>query len=150
MMGGGVASANSARPVTRIVLIVLTMLLAACAPAASGATPNSVTLNDVAIELEATEVLSGRISLEIRNEGDLTHEVEVFSGATLGEIPPVKRSVADTSGLTLVDEVENILADSNASLVIDLEPGTYLVICNLPEHFQRGMWAFLTVDETNA
>ena len=55
--------------------------------------------------------------------------------------------MADTTGLTLVDEVENILVEFDASLVVDLSPGTYLVICNMPAHYQNGMWAYMTVED---
>ena len=128
-------------------LILLAAVLAACAPVASGATSIPITLHDDAIELDESSIPSGRIALEILNTGALVHEVEVFSGAADGKILPVRSSVADTTGLTLVDEVENILVESNASLVVDLEPGTYLLICNLPEHYNNGMWSYVTVEE---
>lgn len=127
-------------------LLVLA-LVTACAPTSAGARSLPVTLHDDGIALGDIQVPSGRIALEIRNEGELVHEVEVFAGATEGRILPVRSSVADTTGMTLVDEVEDILVESNASLVVDLTPGTYLVMCNLPEHYQTGMWAYLTVEE---
>lgn len=77
----------------------------------------------------------------------MVHEVEVFSGATDGQILPVNSSVANTTGLELIDEVENILPDARASLVVDLSPGIYLVICNLPAHYESGMVTYLTVEE---
>jgi uncharacterized cupredoxin-like copper-binding protein len=128
--------------------LLLVILMAACAPTASGATSIQVTLHDDGIELDVRQVSSGGIALEIHNEGELVHEVEVFSGATEGQILPVRSSVAVTTGLTLVDEVEGILVESDASLVVDLSPGTYLVICNLPGHYQNGMWAYVTVEDT--
>ena len=127
--------------------LVLTMAtIAACAPAASDAIPIQVALHDDAIDLEVDNTPSGRIALEIRNQGELVHEVEIFSGATNGQILPVRSSVAVTTGLGLIDEVENILAESRALLVVDLSPGTYLLICNLPAHYESGMWTYLTVD----
>lgn len=57
----------------------------------------------------------------------------------------VDHSVADTTGLELVDEVENVLSGSTTRLTVRLEPGTYLVVCNLPDHYQQGMWTYLTV-----
>ena len=38
-----------------------------------------------------------------------------------------------------VDEVEDIAPGTSASLSLDLEPGTYAVICNLPGHYANGM-----------
>ena len=45
----------------------------------------------------------------------------------------------------MVDEVENLVPDGRSTLTVDLSPGTYLVICNLPGHYARGMSAVLTV-----
>jgi hypothetical protein len=126
----------------------LLALTAACSPVASGATPIQVTLHDDRIEFDESLVPAGRLALDIRNEGALVHEVEVFSGATEGQLLAVSRAVADTTGLGLVDEVENILAGSAASLVVDLSSGTYLIICNLPGHYQSGMWTYVTVEES--
>jgi uncharacterized cupredoxin-like copper-binding protein len=135
------------RSLGAIALLLLATLLTGCAPEAEGATAIQVTLDDSTIDVARNIVATGRTALEIHNEGTTVHEVEVFSGAADGQILPVRSSVADTTGLTLIDEVENILAESNASLVIDLEPGTYLLICNLPEHYNNGMWSYVMVEE---
>jgi uncharacterized cupredoxin-like copper-binding protein len=129
-------------------LLALTALTAACTPAASGATPIQVTLHDDRIEFDESLVPAGRLALDIRNEGVLVHEVEVFSGASEGQVLTVSRAVADTTGLELVDEVENILGGSAALLVVDLSSGTYLIICNLPGHYQSGMSTYITVEES--
>ena len=31
------------------------------------------------------------------------------------------------------------------ALTLDLKPGTYLLVCNLPGHYAAGMWTVLTV-----
>ncbi len=36
-------------------------------------------------------------------------------------------------------------ACSKAELVVDLAPGTYHVVCNLPGHFEKGIYATLAV-----
>jgi uncharacterized cupredoxin-like copper-binding protein len=134
--------------VTRVRKVALgaTLLVAACAPDPTTATPFGVTLTDQAISLGSPEVVAGAIRFDIDNQSAaLVHEVEVFAGATAGLVLPVHSSLADTNGLRLVDEIENILPRSSASLTVDLAPGTYLVICNLPDHYNQGMWTYLTV-----
>ena len=132
-----------------IVGLVGALSLAACAPDSSNATPIAVALANTHVSLDPTSVTAGRVVFEIENESDdLVHEVEVFADATAGAVLPVNNSVADTTGLTLVDEVEDIVPRSNASLTVDLAPGTYLVMCNLPVHYGNGMWAYLTVTES--
>ncbi|MBI5157306.1 MAG: hypothetical protein HZA58_04750 [Acidimicrobiia bacterium] len=123
------------------------LMLTACAPTeASGDATVLVALADDEILLAPPSVPDGRIVFDTENTSTaLVHEIEVFSGAIDGVLPPVANSVADTAGLTLIDEVEDIVPGASATLTIDLTPGTYLVICNLPAHFEAGMWAYLTV-----
>ena len=129
-----------------LVLASLCLLVGACAPAAAGDATISVQLTNNTVELSQDTVASGRIVFDTTNTAsDLVHEIEVFSGATAGAILPVANSVADTTGLTLIDEIEDIVPGARAELVVDLIPGTYLVVCNLPGHYQLGMWAHLEV-----
>lgn len=45
----------------------------------------------------------------------------------------------------VVDEVEDIEAGATTSLAVDLEPGAYVIICNVPGHYDSGMHVALTV-----
>ena len=129
-------------------IVIGTLLLAACAPEASNAERIAVTLVDDHITLDRAEIAAGTVLFEVENQSDdLVHEIEIFANATDGAILTVSNSVADTTGLELVDEVEDVVPGSRASLTVDLAPGTYLVMCNLPLHYGSGMSAYLTVIE---
>ena len=104
-----------------------------------------VTLVDDGVTLSETEVSSGTLTFQTTNDGTLTHEIEVFEGEGDPASLPIEEQVADTEGWTLVDEIEDITPGASADLTLDLEPGTYQVVCNLPGHFERGMYATLTV-----
>lgn len=134
-----------------VALVLLTVLLGAlavgCAPADENAEVVSVDLADFTIELSRDTVPAGRVTFAVRSDGPSVHEIEIFDGASPGQTLPVEQSVADTTGLELVDEVENLLPGSTNQLTVDLDPGTYLIICNLPTHYANGMWAILTVTE---
>lgn len=135
----------AARLASGLSTLLVVAIIGACAPASSGATPVQVTIEDDRIEADPGEVPSGRIEFRILNQGSMVHEMEVFAGATAGESLEVRNSVADTTGLTLVDEIEDILIGSALSLTVDLAPGAYLLLCNLPEHYANGMWTYVTV-----
>ena len=45
----------------------------------------------------------------------------------------------------LVAEVSDLPPGKSGSLNIRLTPGTYLLICNQPNHYKAGMWTKLTV-----
>lgn len=129
-----------------LTLTALLTLASCAAPAASGDDTVRVKLADDRIVLNPVSVPGGRIVFDTVNTATaLVHEIEVFAGATNGALLPVANSVADTTGLTLIDEIEDIIPGASANLTIDLIPGTYLVVCNLPTHYELGMWAYLTV-----
>jgi uncharacterized cupredoxin-like copper-binding protein len=58
---------------------------------------------------------------------------------------PIEGNVASTEGLELVDEIEDITPGSSADLTVDLDAGTYVVMCNLPGHFAQGMYSTFEV-----
>lgn len=132
----------------RLPAVALALLaLAACTSDGAGnaGTTVAVTLVDDAVTLEPATVPAGPVRFEATNEGTMTHELEIFAGATTTELP-VESNVAVTEGLELLDEVEDIVPGATGELAVDLEPGSYLVVCNLPGHYAAGMAALLTVE----
>lgn len=120
--------------------------LAACGDSAGSetkATVISTNAADDSIALDSQTVGTGAIAFDITNDGTVVHEIEVFAGSQTDL--PVDLGVADTAGLTLVDEVEDIIPGGNVTLNLDLEPGDYVIICNLPGHYELGMVNSLTV-----
>ena len=99
-----------------LVLASLCLLVGACAPAATGDATIRVQLTNNTVELSQDTVASGRIVFDTTNTAS-----------------------------DLVHEIEDIVPGARAELVVDLIPGTYLVVCNLPGHYQLGMWAYLEV-----
>jgi Copper binding proteins, plastocyanin/azurin family len=129
-----------------VVALLLTVLLAACSTSggSSGSgTEIAATLEDGTITLSTDVVTDGNVSIVVSNQGSLVHEFELFSGSNPDL--PVSNGVADTSGMTMIDEVEDITPGANPRLDLDLAPGDYVIICNLPGHYQMGMVTTLTV-----
>jgi len=120
---------------------------AACTESSSGGVAVQVSLKDYELRLSPATVRSGTIRLEATSEGPSVHELEVFevSGDVDPATLPIEDEVAITDGLTLIDEVEDIVPGSTAELTLDLQPGTYALICNLAGHYAHGMHATLTV-----
>jgi iron uptake system component EfeO len=128
------------------------LLLAACTQEASSGSDGAsvqVTLTDDAVALSPTSVGAGTVAFTSMNDGTKTHEFEVFSvpeGVDANALT-VEDGVADTNaeGLEVIDEVEDIAPGTSAGLTLDLDRGTYAVLCNLSGHYERGMHATLTV-----
>jgi uncharacterized cupredoxin-like copper-binding protein len=126
-------------------LCLLTLFATACSNDLDSGSTTMIraTLSDSAIELDQSSVPSGTISISVTNEGSMVHEIEVFAGDQTDL--PVTQAVADTSSLDLVDEIEDIVPGTSVTIDLDLPAGEYVILCNLPGHYQMGMVTRLTV-----
>jgi uncharacterized cupredoxin-like copper-binding protein len=112
-----------------------------------GGSDVAVTLDDYAIRPEAATLSAGEVSFKIENVGATEHEMVVI----LSDIDPATIPVEDheideeASGMTPIGEVEDVQPGASKDLVLTLEPGNYILVCNLPKHFERGMVTTITV-----
>jgi uncharacterized cupredoxin-like copper-binding protein len=110
------------------------------------------TLSDFKIDLAETSATAGEVTFDIQNDGPSTHEFVVFKTDLAPDALPTIEDenglplVDEAGGLEPVDEVEDIPADSSAELTVTLDAGSYVIICNIPDHYQQGMHAGFTVN----
>jgi uncharacterized cupredoxin-like copper-binding protein len=126
-------------------LLGIGLLAMACS--GGGEADLSATLRDDGITLSPTSLGPGEVQIEGTNDGTVTHEFEVFlvpDGVDANALP-ADGDTADASGMEALDEVEDIAPGTSSTLNLDLAPGTYAVICNLPGHYANGMHATFTV-----
>ncbi|HET7236974.1 MAG TPA: plastocyanin/azurin family copper-binding protein [Actinomycetota bacterium] len=133
--------------IRRSTFAVLVLALAtACS--GGGEADMSVTLRDDAITLSPEAVAPGPLTLEASNEGTKIHEFEVFAvpdGVDANALPVEGDTAPADEMLQVIDEVEDIAPGTSASLSVSLDPGSYAVICNLPDHYANGMHTTFTV-----
>jgi uncharacterized cupredoxin-like copper-binding protein len=103
------------------------------------------------IKLSGTLGAAGKVTFAVTNQGTHTHEFVVLQTDTLAANFPIvsfegekDRIDEDTAG-TNVGETGDMKVGESKSLVIDLQPGHYAVVCNLPGHYRMGMHQDLTV-----
>jgi len=116
----------------------------------SSATSGGVgaTEKDFAITLDPSTASAGSVTFNIDNQGPATHEFVVFKTDLAPDaLPTASDGTVDEEGKGVqhIDEVEDIAAGSTETLTTDLKAGSYVVICNLPGHYEQGMHAPLTV-----
>lgn len=111
----------------------------------SGETIGTV-INDFSITLDPATATAGAMTFEITNDGPSEHEVEIFRGAADPASIEVESGVALLDDFELITEAENIVPGASASLSADLDAGEYLIVCNLPTHFEQGMYTAFTVE----
>lgn len=133
--------------------VVPLLLLAGCGGGEGGGDESRrdlhlwVALSDYDISPAQGLIGAGRVTFTVQNAGTVEHEMEVFRTDLVASDIPVRdgRIAEDVAGLEEIGEVE---ADPGHADVVtlDLSPGRYLLVCNLPGHFQNGMWTELEVD----
>jgi len=86
---------------------------------------------------------SGAIDLAITNAGSIPHELLIFQS----DLDPVAyptdaagNIVEEGAGVTLVSDGDNIDPGGSQLRSVDLMPGKYLFVCNIPGHFKAGMY----------
>ncbi len=107
----------------------------------------AATVKDFEISLGADQAQAGSVEFDIHNDGPSTHEFVVFKTDLDGDELPVEGGEVneDASELESMGEQEDIASGSDTTLSVDLQPGHYVIICNITGHYEAGMHTELTV-----
>ena len=137
---------GSGRPRTAALAAMLAVALASCGGSGSGATGDViVTLDDFSLTAAPGTFAPGPITFGIDNDGPSVHEFVVLRTGDEPDALPVENGLIPEDQIDLVDEVEDIAPGTNSSLDVDLDAGAYVLVCNLPAHYEQGMLAAFTV-----
>ncbi|WP_244507926.1 hypothetical protein [Mesorhizobium sp. ORS 3428] len=91
---------------------------------------------------------AGVVSFEVTNTSKQTvHEMIVMHLKDPAQPLPYAGSDAKVDEAKADDrgEVPDLAPGKSGTLIVTLEPGKYLLICNQPKHFAAGMWAMFEV-----
>lgn len=132
-----------------VVLALLSLGVAGCSDddddAAGGEV--DVTLSNFKVVVEPASVPAGPVTFTVTNEGPSVHELVVFkTDIDPAELPTnANGAVEEGEELDPVDEIEGIANGAESSLELDLEAGSYVLVCNIPGHYRGGMRTAFTV-----
>ncbi|HXF68661.1 MAG TPA: hypothetical protein VNK89_02545 [Thermoflexus sp.] len=107
----------------------------------------SVVLKDFGFEMPA-EVKAGQQTWEIKNAGPQLHEIVIFQlapGKTMADVGAFLQSPAGPPPFEAIGGMQALSVGKSAWLVLDLQPGNYVVLCNVPDsasgkaHAELGM-----------
>lgn len=144
------------------VLLAVGSLLTACSGSTSSASTASdgtvsATLKEWQISLSSTSVPAGPITFKITNNGDKEHEFVVRKTDLKADSLPKNADGEVSEEATELTEVgdpseaaEIKPGSSDTTLAVTLQPGHYVIFCNLHVedllHYQKGMHVDLTVN----
>lgn len=130
----------------------------ACGSNTPAASPSATTSDDTSVDtvekdfsiaVTPTSSTTRKVTFKITNQGPTAHEFVVFkTDLDPASLPLTADGTAvneDGAGVTHIDEKEDIANGATTTLSLTLQPGKYVLICNLPTHYKLGMHAPFTV-----
>lgn len=107
-------------------------------------------MGGMSVRTNVTSVKAGKVTFEVTNlSRSIVHEMIVVAvenqNAPLpydyhaGQIPEKQ--------VKMLGETEEMEPNAEKTITLDLKPGAYLLICNVPGHYAAGMWTPLTVTQ---
>ena len=113
----------------------------------------AVLLSEHIVEPEPASVPAGLIGFAADNAGELEHELYIARAGSADELPLADDGSVeedDVPDAGFIGEIEDIPAGEEAAAAFQMEPGTYVLFCNIVEddivHFAEGMHAEFTVE----
>lgn len=133
-------------------IVILSVVLVACQQAS--ATPQAdvanaqvvVELRDYSVKASVASVPAGKVKIGIRNLAGMAHDLIVLKTETAFDKLPIDGTTAKAREEGRVGGIDAIGAGRVTALTLDLAPGSYVLICNVPGHYQLGMRAAFKVD----
>ena len=113
-------------------------------------TSNKITgsVEEWAVKVSAQGAKAGEVIFAIANFGTIVHEFRVTKTTYApGKIPIGEndRFDEDDEGITVIDEIPEWSVNDAKVLKVNLEAGTYELLCNIEGHYAAGMHTTFTV-----
>lgn len=141
------ASVTSPRPLLRSVAFAafLVPAVAACGP--SGPTAVAVQLAEWSVAPSVAKVPAGSAIFTVTNGGTQEHEMLVVRSDLAADALPVTDGAIEESAIESLGEVPETAVGATGTLRLDdLKAGHYILLCNIPGHYEQGMHADFTVE----
>ena len=107
-------------------------------------------MGGMSVRTNVASVKAGKVTFEVTNlSRSIVHEMIVVAvenpdaplpyDYNAGQIPEKQ--------VKMLGETEEMQPNAEKTIALDLKPGAYLLICNVPGHYAAGMWTPLTVTQ---
>jgi uncharacterized cupredoxin-like copper-binding protein len=111
-------------------------------PAATGRAL-TIRMTEFAFDPKDAGAKAGKVTITAPNDGKVVHELVLLKTDADPAALPKKGDGIDES--TSVGEIADVEPGSTKRATFKLAPGTYVMVCALPGHYEGGMYGSLTV-----
>jgi uncharacterized cupredoxin-like copper-binding protein len=107
----------------------------------------TIKLSDFKMTPALNVASAGRVTITARNVGTVEHEMILVRTDGDPRNLPAKADGVDEEGLgsRVLGEVPELEPGFAGTKTFNLEPGSYVLFCNVPGHFKQGMFGRLSV-----
>lgn len=113
--------------------------------AAPGEVQLTVLLDEWSITPGASTIAAGELLIVAVNDGSAPHELVVYRTGLAADALPTTSGIVDETTVEVVFRIDQFVGGMTIDGAATLEPGEYALVCNVPGHYQLGMYASLTV-----
>jgi uncharacterized cupredoxin-like copper-binding protein len=119
---------------------------AATATPTAGGETLKIEMGEFYFKPEDVTAKAGTITIDAPNVGNAPHELVLAkTNDDPAKLPTASDGSVDEDSLDVPGEVEEVEAGADGTVTLDLQAGKYVMFCNLPGHYQGGMYGSLTV-----
>lgn len=115
-------------------------------PASAKATTVGVTLKDFGVAAAQASAPAGSVTFAVLNSGAIPHElVVVKSDLATDKLPQFEQKLVDEKQVQVISKTVPLDAGKKQELTTTLQPGKYILICNVASHYVSGMYSAFEV-----
>lgn len=107
----------------------------------------------MAVRTNVSSVKAGNVTFDVTNlSRSIVHEMIVVAVENPNTPLPYDYNTGQIpeKQVKMLGETKEMAPNAEKTITLDLKPGFYLLICNVPGHYAAGMWAPLTVTAQGA
>jgi uncharacterized cupredoxin-like copper-binding protein len=119
---------------------------AATAAASDEEAPINVTLTEWALEVDEEHAHGGEVTFNVANKGAVPHDLVVIRTDLAADALPTASGAVDETKVEIAGRSGVFTGGETKTVSIDLAAGSYVLICNVPAHYDLGMRIAFTVE----
>lgn len=105
----------------------------------------AVELGEFFVKPSSDSVKAGEVTFQVENTGSASHEFIIYRTDEATDALEQDGGVAKLDESKVIEQTEDISSGDGDEVTVTLEAGRYLLLCNLPGHYQSGQVVEFTV-----